>query len=70
MFSSLLVCKFVLLFICLLAILRENAWTDFMKFSGYVGQDTRNTLENLGSGMFKPLHKNFLLICFQGNPCL
>ena len=29
MFSSLLVCKCVYYFVCLLATLRENAWTDF-----------------------------------------
>ena len=42
----------------------------FRQFSGYVGHYTWNNLENSGNVTFIPLRTGFLLLCFQGNPCL
>ena len=40
-----------------------------MKFSGYVGYDTRNNLEHFGDDRFNPLDTGFLFFYFLG-PCL
>ena len=69
MSSSLLVCKYVCLFVCLYVSHKTHGRT-FMRFSGYVGQDTKNNLENFSGGMcvwewmFNLLHTGFLFIYF------
>ena len=73
MCSSLLVCQLLYLFVCLCVCGQHYGKTReriFMKFSGWVGHGTRNNLENLQSVTFSPLSTQFILMCFQENPCL
>ena len=70
MFSSLLVYEFVCLFVCLLATLQENAWTDFHEIFRICWLWYKEQSGNFGGGMFNPLHTRFLFIFFQWNPCL